>query len=180
MEVLSGNFSAMRRSTIRFSFTLLALISICLIGCDRRSQFGMAPVSGTVTIDGKPTADVVVIFSPVSNDTTSIVGPFSSGVTDEQGKFTLKSKRGHLGAVIGSHTVSCQHRAYNPEAVANLKQRIQAAQNRPNHSAENVADLKQQLKKAVNQEMIPERYSKINVSVGFSGLEDYTFELTSE
>lgn len=172
--------NGMRFSTVKDSFALLVLISICLVGCGHRSQFGMAPVSGTVTIDGTPTADVVVIFSPVANDNTSIVGPFSTGVTDAQGNFTLKSKRGHAGAVIGAHTVSCQHRAYNPEAVDNLRQRIQAARNRPNGSAENLADLKQQLNKARNQKMIPEKYSAMSVSVGLNGLVDHKFELTSQ
>ena len=165
---------------LRISITLLTLVSVSLVGCGAGDPFALAPVSGTVTIDGLPAANVVVTFTPAANDSTAIVGPFSSAVTDDQGKFTLKSKQGSLGAVVGQHSVSCQHRNYNPEAESNLRSQIQSARGSGKDANKRISELKKALEEAKTQKMIPERYSKISLTVGENGLVDHTFELTSE
>lgn len=153
-----------------------ALASLSLVGCGRGNPYGLAPVAGTVTIDGQPEANVVVVFTPVANETTSIVGPFSSAVTDADGKFTLKTKQGKPGAVVGNHSVSCQYRSFNPDALDNLRQEIQEAQ----QSGGDATAAKAALKSAKTQRMIPQQYSRIQLSVGKDGLVDHKFELTSE
>jgi len=164
---------------LRISLPLLLLISVLLVGCGAGDPFALAPVTGTVTIDGLPAANVVVTFTPAANDSTAIVGPFSSAITDDKGKFTLKSKQGSLGAVVGVHSVSCQHRGYNPEAESNLRSQIQSARG-SGGDVKKVAELKEALRKSQTQKMIPERYSNIKLTVGTDGLVDHKFELTSE
>lgn len=170
------NTSRMSKPSRNFSVTLCAIVLLCLTGCGRGNPFDLVPVSGTVTIDGQPAANIVVLFTPVANDTTSIVGPFSSSVTDAEGKFTLKSKQRKPGAVPGDHSVSLQYRSFNPEAVANLKQQIQQAK----QSGGDVAAAKAALKEAQAQPQLPQRYSGIRVTVGKDGLSDHKFDLASE
>lgn len=58
----------------------------------------LGTVSGTVTMDGKPLAGVVVSFAPESGRT-------SSGVTDADGKYELTYAHGAKGAQVGKHSV---------------------------------------------------------------------------
>jgi hypothetical protein len=58
----------------------------------------MAPVSGQVTIDGKPLTTGVVRFAPEG-------GRASQGAIDKQGRFTLGSYEAADGALLGSHRV---------------------------------------------------------------------------
>jgi hypothetical protein len=61
-------------------------------------------VSGTVTMDGKPLANVAVLFQPIGG--TLNPGPGSSGRTDENGGYTLTVMGGGgKGAVVGLHRV---------------------------------------------------------------------------
>jgi hypothetical protein len=66
-------------------------------GCGRTPL--LAPVSGTVTLNGKPLPNVQVEFWPETS------APRSTGMTDEQGRFTLVTDTGSPGAVVGSHKV---------------------------------------------------------------------------
>ena len=75
-----------------------------LVGCGG-SGFELAPVSGSVTLDGKPLQKATVIFEPKAVEGTVNAGPVSSGRTDAEGKFTLKTPDGRTGAVVGDHTV---------------------------------------------------------------------------
>lgn len=65
-----------------------------------------APVSGTVTMNGKPLAGATVIFSPVAKAGSIDAGPGSSGKTNEKGEYTLTSDTGRRGALVGKHRVS--------------------------------------------------------------------------
>ena len=71
-------------------------------------QYELAPVSGSVSMDGEPLAGVQVNFFPQATAEES-AGPFSSATTDENGRFTLKSRYGDDGAVIGLHQVSIKY-----------------------------------------------------------------------
>jgi hypothetical protein len=59
------------------------------------------PVSGTVTMDGKPLDSATVFFRP--SGTTKGTGSF--GKTDASGKYTLRTDRGGEGAVEGTYDV---------------------------------------------------------------------------
>ena len=63
----------------------------------------LVPVSGTVTLDGKPVSGVTVTFIP----TGATGGGASYGATDASGKYELKSNDGRPGAVAGEFKVAC-------------------------------------------------------------------------
>ncbi|MCI0461629.1 MAG: DUF4198 domain-containing protein [Gemmataceae bacterium] len=79
----------------------LALLTLLpAVGC---GGGGFAEVEGTVTLNGKPLENVMVEFVPDPDKGTT--GPRSTGVTDAQGRFTLKRDNQQSGAAIGYHRV---------------------------------------------------------------------------
>ena len=76
---------------------LLALTALVAGGC--KNEPPLAEVSGTVKSQGKLLANVLVEFHPES------VGVRSSGVTDAQGHYVLKTDKDKPGAVVGNHKV---------------------------------------------------------------------------
>jgi hypothetical protein len=62
-----------------------------------------------VTRDGKPLADATVSFQPVE------AGPGSTGKTNANGEFVLKTMNGERGAWVGEHRVSISLHAVGPE-----------------------------------------------------------------
>lgn len=86
------------------TFWGLAAISATMLGCG--AGIDAVPVSGVVTVDGKPVENVAVSFTPIQGQSSP--GPGSSGVTDAQGRFVLQTigdKPVH-GAVTGKHHVT--------------------------------------------------------------------------
>jgi hypothetical protein len=84
----------------------LALLALaCLpLGCSGENR-GLAPVSGTVYMNGKPLPNASVIFTPVEDNVRVGVGS-----TDKNGKYRLTSFQTNDGARIGKHAVTI--RAY--------------------------------------------------------------------
>jgi hypothetical protein len=78
-----------------------ALIASLAAGCgDGRKS---APVSGKVTVNGQPLADIGVNFEPSGAG----AGQGSFGKTDAQGRYTLKFvDTDQTGALIGTHQVT--------------------------------------------------------------------------
>ena len=76
---------------------LLAIVS----GCGTDASIETAPVSGRVTLDGKPLEGVIVNFH-FRSDTQEFVG---SGRTDSDGKYTLAT-----GAAVGENKVFIEER----------------------------------------------------------------------
>jgi hypothetical protein len=66
----------------------------------------VATVSGRVTLDGKPVANVSVVFQP-RGKANSEAGVGSIGTTDAHGQYTLTTMTAspQPGAVVGLHTV---------------------------------------------------------------------------
>lgn len=88
---------------------ILALLIAAVAGCGGAPD-DVARVSGTVTLGEGPLADAVVTFQPQG-------GPPSRGITDANGKYTLRYTRALAGARIGQHVVSITtHRAANDDA----------------------------------------------------------------
>jgi len=69
-----------------------------------------APVSGTVTLDGKPYGDAVVVFLPKATSTNPNPGRSSAGETDAKGHFVLKTDELKNGAVVGKHLIKISTR----------------------------------------------------------------------
>jgi hypothetical protein len=78
----------------------LLVVGLAAAGCgpSRSGVPPLAPVTGTVTRDGKPLAGVGVVF-------TSESGHSSFGKTDPEGRYQLGFVRGLKGAVIGPSRV---------------------------------------------------------------------------
>lgn len=77
-----------------------AICGIALLlagGCGK----SMSPVSGLVTLDGKPLANARVILTPVDGK-----GRPAQGVTDDSGRFSITSIKPNDGALKGEYKVT--------------------------------------------------------------------------
>lgn len=91
---------------IFFGMLCLAVIA----GCDGGGR-AHAPISGAVTLDGKPLAKGSIVFQPMAGADGLAAGRGSSAYCDDDGHYELKSVEGTFGAVVGSHRV----RIYGPK-----------------------------------------------------------------
>lgn len=83
----------------------LLLLLPLLAGCSRQ-EYEVVPVSGRVTVDGKPVPDVGIVFVPLAKGRDKPnIGPGSLGRTDTDGRFTLQTVDGDKGAVPTEHVV---------------------------------------------------------------------------
>jgi len=95
---------------------LIVVVSFLLpCGCGG-PDYELAPVSGRVTLNGKPLADIQVSFQP-SHAGKSAPGPGSFGTTDADGRYSLKTvtEPPVQGAVVGRHVVT--FRARSPQSL---------------------------------------------------------------
>lgn len=80
-------------------YSLAALILIAAgVGCGKGDGPGIVPVTGTITRNGKPIANLFLNFVPAQ-------GRPSWAITDANGKYTLEYDDTKKGAVVGQHTV---------------------------------------------------------------------------
>ncbi|MFH1299945.1 MAG: hypothetical protein ABIK07_02705 [Planctomycetota bacterium] len=86
-----------------FIFALISVFPLIFsVGCGgsgASDQPELGTVSGVVTMDGQPLANVMVTFNPTQ-------GRPSIGKTDEAGNYELGYLREAKGALIGTHVVS--------------------------------------------------------------------------
>ncbi len=73
-------------------------ILLPLAGCNKSNQ-NLAPVSGRVSLDGKPQPSTKVFFQPDGEKSPSM------GRTDNDGRYVLGYKRGVEGGMVGWNTV---------------------------------------------------------------------------
>lgn len=88
--------------------TALAVAVVCvasIAGCDGKPK--VVAVSGTLTQNGKPVPFMTIHFVPAD-------GRASWGVTDENGRFSLKQDSKTPGVAVGSHTVWVEWRPLTP------------------------------------------------------------------
>ena len=86
----------------KFTLPIMSGLMVLLVGC---SDNKIAPVSGVVTVDGKPYPDAVVTFQPLGTPESPNPGRGSSAYTDENGRFVLMQDGDEEGAIIGKHRV---------------------------------------------------------------------------
>ncbi len=85
-------------------FLSSSAIFVAAIGCEGPGK--VAPVSGVVTLNGKPAADIAVNFQPIATDTNNAPGPSAFGVTGPDGRYTAKLITGEgTGATVGKNRV---------------------------------------------------------------------------
>src|SRR5260370_16035766 len=82
------------------------VLALLLAGCGGRS-FKTLPVSGRVTLDGKPLANATVAFVPEAPPGQKDRPPSSVGTTDQDGRYTLALNIDPetTRAVMGKHKV---------------------------------------------------------------------------
>ncbi len=142
------------RPSLLHLLSLLVLL-LAAVGCGG-DEYPLAPVSGTVTLDGAPVADARIGFEPVRQGESLEAGPGSYGKTDQEGRFSLKSLHGDQGAVVGPHMVritTFQTKGSGPAGI-----------------------------EVVAEERIPARYvdgSTLRFTVPADGTDEADFELTS-
>jgi hypothetical protein len=91
----------MRASITRGLIVVMSLATLSLPACSSRSDLPeLAPVRGTVTMQGKPMSGVGVTFFPMGK------GPIATGNTNAEGQFVLMTSEPGDGASVGSHRVS--------------------------------------------------------------------------
>lgn len=83
---------------------LAACALLACLGCGDY-PYDLAPVSGVVTLYGKPLQNATVSFEPIGGQGKPIVGPGSMGTTDDDGRYQLQTFKKESGAVVGTHTV---------------------------------------------------------------------------
>jgi hypothetical protein len=88
-----------RRSDGRLCYLIVPAAAL-LCGCGD-DGLALAPVEGTVLMDGAPVAEAGVMFAPLDNKQ----GPPAVGTTDGEGKFTLVTAN-KPGALVGEHRVA--------------------------------------------------------------------------
>jgi hypothetical protein len=74
-----------------------------VVGCSGGPAY--APVSGVITIDGKPYPKAVVSFQPIGTKENPNPGRGSSAYTDDTGRYVLVCDNGTPGAVVGKHLI---------------------------------------------------------------------------
>ena len=79
--------------------SLVLLSVVALVGCKSDRPL-IVPVSGVVTIEGKPLANAAIAFMPVGG------GRFGYGATDEDGQFKIGTFTDSDGAIVGEHRIS--------------------------------------------------------------------------
>ncbi len=88
-----------KKLLLALMFVVPHILSVGCGGSAGSDQPKLGTVSGVVTMDGQPLADVIITFNPTQ-------GRPSNGKTNAEGKYELGYLRDTKGAVIGSHTVS--------------------------------------------------------------------------
>jgi hypothetical protein len=66
---------------------LVPLALAAVLGCGK--PYRVAPVSGRITLDGKPLAKATVSFAPLGTKDNQSPGPTSHGGTDAEGRYSL-------------------------------------------------------------------------------------------
>ena len=157
------------------------------VGC-KGNGFSLAPVSGIVTVDGEPVADLTIVFYPKSTDENPAPGPFSMGKTDSEGKFTLVSRDGKPGAVVGPHRVGFELPGdMDEEAVGEAEAEYEELISEPGADKASVKAARDKItkirKKMKGFAFVPVKYLSspiIDVEVPAEGLTDHAVEMTKK
>lgn len=166
---------------MRNIFIPITLFAACLLlfsGCNSEGN-SLAPVSGTVTFDGEPVPKLSVVFSPEPVGENNSVGPYSEGVTDAAGNFTLTSRYGDPGAVVGKHTVAFEYTDIGETAMADLRDDLADA--RDEGSTEDLEEVKKkiaELTAKLKGRPVLERSYPVTIDIPAGGTDNLKLELS--
>jgi hypothetical protein len=160
-----------------FNLIAVALSATALIAVTGCGGGDFAPVSGTVNYDGKPVSKLQVVFSPEPIGENYAVGPYSMGVTDENGRFTLKTRYKDPGAFIGKHQLSFEYSDISESAMSDLRGAMMDAKDSGDGEEFNKAKKKiAEMKKKLKGRPVLKGFN-VTVDVPASGLDDYQLDL---
>jgi hypothetical protein len=98
---------------VRLSLPVVALAALSLSGCGGGPA--MAPVKGRVMFNGKPVRQASVIFAPIASGEKDLqAGKPATGLTDDDGNYTLSTYKLNDGARVGRHQVKIDLDDTNP------------------------------------------------------------------
>lgn len=80
----------------------LGVMAALFSGCGENSGLPLAPVSGTVTVDGQPLTMGIIAFVPDTSQGTT--GPMGTSPIGKDGTFRITTT-GHDGALAGHHRI---------------------------------------------------------------------------
>lgn len=159
------------------NFRAFFIVAVALFsaGCGPSSEY--PTVSGKVTFDGAPLSKIRVVFNPIPVGNSAVAGPYSTGVTDEEGNFSLKTRNGESGAVGGAHKVGFSWSDIGVTTLSSLKKSLRDSKDSP----EDVAKIKSMIAE-VEQKLQSRPKLESNLQAKFSvpqeGTDQAVFELT--
>jgi hypothetical protein len=86
-------------SSLFFAAAVALAVLALVAGCGKSDRPPLGKVSGTVTLDGQPLPEALVLFTPDGPGRTS------QGVTDASGRYSVTYLRDIVGANLGRHMV---------------------------------------------------------------------------
>jgi hypothetical protein len=96
------------KNITNMAVAFFAIAILPFLGCSR-TAYSIVPVSGKVTLEGKPVDGIRLVFSPMKNESNTDPGPWSTGVTNSDGEYTLETRHQKRGAAVGKHTVMFEY-----------------------------------------------------------------------
>jgi hypothetical protein len=79
------------------------VLAACVLAAGCGDQKQVAPVRGTVTLNGQPLPGGRIMFEPIADGTNKIVGKPAFGKIQSDGSYVLTTYKEGDGAVVGSH-----------------------------------------------------------------------------
>jgi hypothetical protein len=173
------------KTQITFLLSFCVSILLAVPGCGGPDKGGpVAPVSGTLTLDGEAMPGVQIVFSPLGTMENSSPGPYSVATTDAQGKYQLKTRYGDNGAVIGKHSVTFSYPDIEDGVMAELGAELREAkaseeENREEIIAEVQSRIDALQQKIKGRKLIPSTANR-EIDVPEGGNTSLNFELVSD
>ncbi len=105
---MTNRFFVLMNETHRHQaiLTAIALSIFFCLGCGSKVPYDLAPVSGMVTLDGKPLTGGKVMFAPIAQGASAKAGKPGFGKLNADGTYVISTYGSEDGAVVGKHWVS--------------------------------------------------------------------------
>lgn len=157
---MASRTEEMSRTNKSVVLTVSVSMAVLLFGCRPPQEKNVAPVSGTVRLDGESVENVKVLFVSLERNKDGKQGPVAFAVTDAKGHYTLAHRGGGHGAAVGRNQVWLTTRRIEEKKMADGETELVE----------------------VSPERIPSKYNtetELVVDVPANGMKNVDFELKS-